>query len=198
MVCLGYLGRYDPLLNLLSQVETELLRTEDEKTAVAFVPMNRLLEPKFFSHLVKANERFAMRESATTYCLDDQATGFKEADADLETVDSALSLIPLTPAAEGQPPRFHHRQFLERLDARSKLFAQYKQSCVSALAQPTTVASETVQASLAQSSVELRLNDPDQPPSVIAPWQAVWSKSKEKWYFFNTDTGDTQWVAPQT
>jgi hypothetical protein len=34
------------------------------------------------------------------------------------------------------------------------------------------------------------------PPQVDAPWKAVWSRSKAKWYFYNQETDTNSWVHP--
>ena len=38
--------------------------------------------------------------------------------------------------------------------------------------------------------------DEAHPPQVDAPWKPVWSRSKAKWYFYNTETDTNSWVLP--
>eukprot|EP01147_Barroeca_monosierra_P001790 gene1790-4900_t len=39
------------------------------------------------------------------------------------------------------------------------------------------------------------LKDEDQPPFSPRPWKPVWSKTRKRWYFFNTETHQSSWTA---
>ncbi|EGD73018.1 hypothetical protein PTSG_04727 [Salpingoeca rosetta] len=42
----------------------------------------------------------------------------------------------------------------------------------------------------------MSLRDPTAPPACTAPWRAVWSRSRARWYFQNTETKETTWTLP--
>eukprot|EP00045_Choanoeca_perplexa_P006783 m.58695 g.58695 ORF g.58695 m.58695 type:complete len:393 (-) comp13783_c0_seq1:121-1299(-) len=43
----------------------------------------------------------------------------------------------------------------------------------------------------------MTLRNKAEPPSVSAPWQAHWSNSKQRWYFYNDETDSNHWVLPE-